>query len=330
MQRYHFEQFGEVVSVEVMKDRNTGDPRGFAFVVFKEDATVDLVMQNLPHEINHKVVDVKRAQARGTAPPSIHHGGEGGGAAGSGGSTGANHGLMQNSGQGKNRGMNQTGGIIPGGTKELTPEQLQNKIFVGGLPMNLNKDGLRDFFNQFGKVVDAIVLMDASQTRSRGFGFVTFENGSGGAQKALKEQPLYIEDKYVEIKLATPKGDAQQGPGIKRYQNQNHSGGLRNANAAEGIANQPKGEFSGLAASFGRNGWRAGYGTMAFGSGGWAVRGWEDAENAPERSGFSFTLLDKTGSNTRTKRTSRNGNQRDRSVSHDFDSSRENKRSRYS
>ena len=63
--RYHFEQYGEVVSVEVMRDRNTGDPRGFAFVVFKEDATVELVMSNLPHEINHKVVDVKRAQARG-------------------------------------------------------------------------------------------------------------------------------------------------------------------------------------------------------------------------------------------------------------------------
>ena len=74
--RYHFEQYGEVVSVEVMRDRATGDPRGFAFVVFKSDETVDLILKNKPHEINHKVVDVKRAQARGVAPPSIHHGGE--------------------------------------------------------------------------------------------------------------------------------------------------------------------------------------------------------------------------------------------------------------
>ena len=55
-----------------MRDRNTGDPRGFAFVVFKSDETVDLILKNKPHEINHKVVDVKRAQARGIAPPSIH------------------------------------------------------------------------------------------------------------------------------------------------------------------------------------------------------------------------------------------------------------------
>lgn len=70
--RYHFEQYGEVSSVEVMRDRNTGDPRGFAFVVFKSDETVDLILKAKPHEINHKVVDVKRAQARGIAPPSIH------------------------------------------------------------------------------------------------------------------------------------------------------------------------------------------------------------------------------------------------------------------
>jgi RNA-binding protein Musashi len=62
--RYHFEQYGEVSSVEVMRDRNTGDPRGFAFVVFKSDETVELVMNSGPHEINNKIVDVKRAQAR--------------------------------------------------------------------------------------------------------------------------------------------------------------------------------------------------------------------------------------------------------------------------
>ena len=48
--RYHFEQYGEVVSVEVMRDRQTGDPRGFAFVVFKSDETVDLILKSCPHE----------------------------------------------------------------------------------------------------------------------------------------------------------------------------------------------------------------------------------------------------------------------------------------
>ena len=38
--RWHFEQYGPVVSVEVMRDRVTGDPRGFAFVVFREQLII--------------------------------------------------------------------------------------------------------------------------------------------------------------------------------------------------------------------------------------------------------------------------------------------------
>ena len=33
--QYYFEQFGIVSKVDLMRDRNTGDPRGFCFVVFK-------------------------------------------------------------------------------------------------------------------------------------------------------------------------------------------------------------------------------------------------------------------------------------------------------
>jgi RNA-binding protein Musashi len=100
--RWHFEQYGKVVSVEVMRDRVTGDPRGFAFVVFAESATVDLVMNEANHEINHKIVDVKRAQARGIAPPSIHKD-------------------DMPDPKGADR-----------GASTLTPEQQGNKVFVGG------------------------------------------------------------------------------------------------------------------------------------------------------------------------------------------------------
>ena len=49
-------------------------------------------------------------------------------------------------------------------------------------------------------------MMDMVNQRSRGFGFVTFEHGSGGAQKAVEAQPINMFGKMVEVKLATPKG----------------------------------------------------------------------------------------------------------------------------
>jgi RNA-binding protein Musashi len=53
--RFHFEQYGQVAAVEIMRDRNTGQPRGFGFVVFADKASVDSVMETPVHEINHKV-----------------------------------------------------------------------------------------------------------------------------------------------------------------------------------------------------------------------------------------------------------------------------------
>jgi len=35
-----------------------------------------------------------------------------------------------------------------------TPEHLGNKVFVGGLPLHVDKDALQDFFSCFGPVTD--------------------------------------------------------------------------------------------------------------------------------------------------------------------------------
>ena len=267
--RYHFEQFGTVVSVEVMRDRNTGDPRGFAFVVFSDQSIVDLVMSERRHEINHKVVDVKRAQARGLAPPSIH----------------------ASERDGKPEG--ETEQIPQEKRKHMTPEMLQNKIFVGGLPLQVDDQELKHFFEQFGAVVDSIVMVDQNTKRSRGFGFITFEDGTGGAQKALAVQPLYIRDKYVEIKLAQPKENVSViGKGLRNPELLANGGSMTKEN---------EGEFSGLAASYGRSGWKAGFGSWAFGKHGWNIEGWDNGPD-PVRSGFSFKKLTESDLESKSKR----------------------------
>jgi RNA recognition motif-containing protein len=134
-------------------------------------------------------------------------------------------------------------------------------------------------------------MMDMVQQRSRGFGFVTFENGSGGAQKAIESQPINMFGKMVEVKLATPKGGRDGAPPPSNYRK-------------PVMATTGTGEFAGLASSYGRAGWRAGYGSKAFGKAGWSVVGWDDGGDAPDKTGVSFSLLDnKVGDERPAKRT---------------------------
>jgi RNA recognition motif-containing protein len=35
-----------------------------------------------------------------------------------------------------------------------SPEELMNKVFVGGLPLHIDKDGFKYFFSCFGPVTD--------------------------------------------------------------------------------------------------------------------------------------------------------------------------------
>jgi RNA recognition motif-containing protein len=61
------------------------------------------------------------------------------------------------------------------------------KLFVGGLPFSTTEDELRDTLAAHGTVASAIVVKDRETGRSKGFGFVEFENDDEGkaAEKAL-------------------------------------------------------------------------------------------------------------------------------------------------
>ena len=60
------------------------------------------------------------------------------------------------------------------------------KLFVGGLSWDTTTEGLRAAFARFGTIVEATVIPDRETGRSRGFGFVTFENPRD-ADEAVKQ-----------------------------------------------------------------------------------------------------------------------------------------------
>ncbi len=81
------------------------------------------------------------------------------------------------------------------------------KVFVGGLPFATTDDELRELFAAHGAVASANVVRDRESGRSKGFGFVEFENEEEGkaAEKALNGSDLG--GRAISVAEARPKED---------------------------------------------------------------------------------------------------------------------------
>lgn len=60
----HFGKYGEIIDSVIMKERRTGQPRGFGFVTYADPSVVDKVIED-DHVINGKQVEIKRTIPRG-------------------------------------------------------------------------------------------------------------------------------------------------------------------------------------------------------------------------------------------------------------------------
>ncbi|XP_021758709.1 heterogeneous nuclear ribonucleoprotein 1-like [Chenopodium quinoa] len=64
----YFDQFGIITDVVVMYDHNTQRPRGFGFITYDSEDAVDRVLHRTFHELNGKMVEVKRAVPKEMSP----------------------------------------------------------------------------------------------------------------------------------------------------------------------------------------------------------------------------------------------------------------------
>lgn len=61
----HFGKYGEITDSVIMKDRYTGQPRGFGFITYADPSVVDKVIEDT-HVINGKQVEIKRTIPKGS------------------------------------------------------------------------------------------------------------------------------------------------------------------------------------------------------------------------------------------------------------------------
>ncbi|MDA7951301.1 MAG: RNA-binding protein [Pirellulaceae bacterium] len=83
---------------------------------------------------------------------------------------------------------------------------MSKKLYVGNLSYGVSDEELGQLFESYGAVAEAKVITDRDSGRSKGFGFVTMEDGADDAIEALNGQE--IKGREVVVNEARPKRDS--------------------------------------------------------------------------------------------------------------------------
>ncbi len=75
------------------------------------------------------------------------------------------------------------------------------KIFVGGLPYNTTNERLREVFEPFGEIEEAVVITDRNSGKSKGYGFVTMATKDAARLACADANPI-IDGRKANVNLA--------------------------------------------------------------------------------------------------------------------------------
>ena len=98
----------------------------------------------------------------------------------------------------------ETGAPVRGPLREKR-ESMSKKLFVGSLSWDTNDEGLRHAFDVHGAISEAIVISDRDTGRSRGFGFVTFEDDEAADKAVAALNGTELDGRTIKVDVAQAK-----------------------------------------------------------------------------------------------------------------------------
>jgi RNA recognition motif-containing protein len=87
------------------------------------------------------------------------------------------------------------------------------KLFVGSLSWNTNDAELEAAFARFGNITEAKVITNRETGRSRGFGFVTFQDEAAADTAMSEMNGTELDGRSITVNEAKEKRREKRGPG---------------------------------------------------------------------------------------------------------------------
>jgi RNA recognition motif-containing protein len=81
-------------------------------------------------------------------------------------------------------------------------QEHQFRVFIGNLASETGSAGLWEYMRQWGRVLDAEVLIDPSTGKSRMYGFCSFADEEG-ARNCIEQEPHFLDGRNIVIRKYT-------------------------------------------------------------------------------------------------------------------------------
>ena len=88
-----------------------------------------------------------------------------------------------------------------------------NRLYVGNLAYDSNKESLRAAFSQFGEVTDVHVVTDRQTGQSRGFGFVTMSSQTEAETAMQSMNGAELDGRRLRVNEAEERPQRRNGGG---------------------------------------------------------------------------------------------------------------------
>jgi len=131
-----------------------------------------------------------------------------------------------------------------------------SKLFIGGLAWHTDENALRQKFEEFGAVEEAVVVKDRDTGRSRGFGFVRYGQEADAEAAITAMNNIEFDGRTIRVDKASERGSGGGGG----------FGGGRGGGGGGGYNRGGGGGYSG-GGGYGGGGRDGGYGGGAQGGG---------------------------------------------------------------
>jgi len=108
------------------------------------------------------------------------------------------------------------------------------KLFVAGLPYDLDDNELVEIFEKFGPIISAKVAIDKETGESRGFGFVDMQNDEDGKEAIEHLNDISLGKKPLVVKQADERSPNKPGSSGGGYRGGGGGGGYNKRNDNRG------------------------------------------------------------------------------------------------